>query len=101
MEVKQRVGVLLAVFVVVTAAVSAVGFWLHHHFAIAYWVFDLGSFGPLAGGLAVLALNRRLGLGARWVPGLGFNVQVVRWPPPPHSRSFCRACSSIRSSAGG
>jgi len=77
-EVKQRVGVLLAVFVVVTAAVSAVGFWLHHHFAIAYWVFDLGSFGPLAGGLAVLALNRRLGLGARWVPGLGFNVQVVR-----------------------
>ncbi len=69
---------MLAVFVVVSAAVSAVGFWLHSRFAIAYWVFDLGSFGPLAGGLAVLALNRRLQLGALWRPGLGFNVQVVR-----------------------
>ena len=75
---KQRIGLGVAVFVVVTFAVSAVGFWAHHHFAIAYWVFDLGSFGPFAGGLAVLLVNRRLHLGARWVPGLGFNVQVVR-----------------------
>ncbi|MDO5682212.1 MAG: hypothetical protein Q4G46_05215 [Propionibacteriaceae bacterium] len=75
---KQRIGLMLAVFSVVTAVVSAVGFWLHARFAIAYWVVDLGSLGPFAGGLAVLMLNRRLNLGARWVPGLGFNVQVVR-----------------------
>lgn len=76
--VKQRIGLTLAIFIGVTAVVSAIGFWLHVHYAIAYWVFNLGSFGPLAGGLAVLALNRPLGLGARWVPGLGFNSQVVR-----------------------
>lgn len=75
---QQRTGLLVAIFVAVTFAVSAVGFWLHARYAIAYWVFDLGSFGPLAGGLAVLALNRRLQLGARWVPGLGFNRQVIR-----------------------
>ncbi|MDO5498818.1 MAG: hypothetical protein Q4F67_03950 [Propionibacteriaceae bacterium] len=74
----QRLWLSVAIFVVVTAVVSAVGFWLHVHFAIAYWVFDLGSFGPLAGGLAVLALNKPLRLGARWVPGLGFNSQVIR-----------------------
>lgn len=74
----QRIGLTLAIFVGVTFAVSAIGFWLHHHYAIAYWVFDLGSFGPFFGGLAVLLLNRRLQLGARWTPGLGFNVQLIR-----------------------
>lgn len=76
--VKLRVGLTLALFITVTFAVSAVGFWLHNRYAIAYWVFDLRSLGPFAGGLTVLALNRRLGLGVRWVPGLGFNVQLIR-----------------------
>lgn len=76
--VRQRIWLTLAVFVAVAYAVSAVGFWLHHRFAIAYWVFDLGSFGPFLGGLAVLVLNRRLSLGASWMPGSGFNVQLIR-----------------------
>lgn len=74
----RRIGSAIAVFVVATLVVSAAAYWVHYRFAIAYWVFDLGSFGPFLGGLAVLALNRRLGLGARWVPGEGFNVQLVR-----------------------
>lgn len=75
---KQRIGLTLAIFIGVTAVVSGIGFWLHARYAIAYWVFNLGSFGPLVGALAVLALNRPLRLGALWVPGLGFNSQVVR-----------------------
>lgn len=76
--VQQRTGMMLAVFIAVTFAVSAIGFWFHHQYAIAWWAFNLGSFGPFAGGLAVLALNRRLNLGAVWKPGLGFNVQLIR-----------------------
>lgn len=69
---------MLAVFAGVTGVVSVIGFWLQHRYAIAWWAFNLGSFGPFAGGLAVLALNRRLGLGARWRPGFGLSVQLVR-----------------------
>lgn len=75
---KQRIGMAITVFVVATFAVSVVAYWVHYRFAIAYWVVDLGSLGPFVGGLALLALNKRLGLGARWVPGDGFNVQLVR-----------------------
>lgn len=77
-RVKQRTGLMVGVFVAVTAVVSIVGFWLQHRYAIAWWAFNLGSFGPFAGGLAVLMLNRRLALGAVWRPGLGLSVQLIR-----------------------
>jgi hypothetical protein len=76
--VTQRTGPMVAVFIVVTGVVSVVGFWLQQRYAIAWWAFNLGSFGPFAGGLAVLALNRRLALGAVWRPGLGLSVQIIR-----------------------
>lgn len=77
-RVKQRTGLMVAVFIAATAPVSILGFWLQHRYAIAWWAFNLGSFGPFAGGLAVLLLNRRLALGAIWRPGLGWNVQLIR-----------------------
>lgn len=53
-------------------------YWLQARFEIATWVFDLGSIGPFLGGLVALLVSRGLRLPLRWVPGLGFNVQVVR-----------------------
>lgn len=75
---KPKLGTAVALFVVVTYAVSGVLYAVQQVTHLKSYVFYLPTIGPLVGGLVVLALRGRLKLPVKWVPGLGFNVQVIR-----------------------
>lgn len=68
----------VALFVVVTYAVSGVLFALQKLTGLESYVFYLPTIGPLVGGLVSIALAPRLNLPVKWMPGLGFNIQVIR-----------------------
>ncbi|NNG19022.1 hypothetical protein HJ590_05425 [Naumannella sp. ID2617S] len=75
---QRSVWMAAAVFLIATALFSIPLFWIQQHFRIATWVFNLGSIAPVLGGLVALALRRPLRLPLLWLPGGGFDVQVVR-----------------------
>ncbi|WP_460768456.1 hypothetical protein [Mariniluteicoccus flavus] len=75
---RDRTWAAVAVFVLATALATAPLWWLQTRLDIAWWVFSLPSAAPAFGALVTLALRRPLGLAAVWLPGFGFNIQVVR-----------------------
>lgn len=77
-SVKPKLGTAVALFVVVTYAVSGILYAVQRLTRLESYVFYLPTIGPMVGGLVVLALRGRLKLPVKWVPGLGFNVQVIR-----------------------
>lgn len=77
-QARSRLFQAVALFVVVTYAVSAVLYVVQRLTHLETYVFYLPSIGPLVGGLVALAVRDRLDLPIKWVPGLGFNIQVIR-----------------------